>query len=268
MKAFAEQGPLADQAGSSGSPGKSLIVICTYNEMGNLPRLCAALRTNLPGTDLLVVDDGSPDGTGDWAREESRKQPFLHCLLRDRKQGLGAATVAGMQWGLERNYRWLATMDADFSHAPDEMPGLFRVMSAANGNHHPAVVIGSRYVRGGRIEGWPLTRRLASKTMNLAARWLLGLPARDCSTAMRVYSAEWLGKVDPARLQNSGFGYLEELLFRIFRAGGAIIEVPATFRDRSECKSKATWREGWNALHSIWTLRSSTGVRTPSDRAN
>lgn len=233
-----------------------LVIVCTYNEMENLPRLVTELEASLPGCHLLVVDDGSPDGTGEWAAGLAAERSDRFCLQRPEKGGLGSATLAGFRWGLDRNYRWIATLDADFSHEPAQMADLFLALESDRSGTPPSdLAIGSRYVRGGKISGWPLSRKAASRLVNLAARLVLAIPARDCSTAMRIYRAETLRRIPLDQIRSRGFGYLEELLYRIVRDGGRIVEVPVHFRDRVAGKSKATILEGWNAVCRILAIR-------------
>ena len=156
---------------SSSQPSSTLVVIATYNEIENLPRLVEELFRYAPDVDLLVIDDNSPDGTGRWCDEMAATESRLKCLHRPAKLGLGTATLAGFQYALQRNYRWVITMDADFSHHPRYLPAL---RSAAASEEEPCdVVIGSRSVAGGGITGWPLHRRWMSRLINAYARWSL-----------------------------------------------------------------------------------------------
>ncbi|MEO8498975.1 MAG: polyprenol monophosphomannose synthase, partial [Planctomycetota bacterium] len=167
------------------TPTRTLVVVATYNEIENLPRLVDEVFQHAPDVDLLVIDDNSPDGTGDWCDEHTRHEPRLACLHRPGKLGLGSAAIAGFQYAIEREYEFVVTMDADFSHQPKHLPAL-RVGVEPEGAAFD-VMIGSRYVAGGGIAGWPLYRRLMSRTINTYARWLLGLHVNDCSGAFRCY---------------------------------------------------------------------------------
>ncbi len=229
-----------------------LVVVCTFNEIGNLPRLVDELRRSLPGSHILVVDDSSPDGTGRWAELQAENLEDLFCLMRHDEKGLGSAAIAGLSWGLRREYRWLATMDADFSHDPTQMP---KLLAAIMGDVQPGLVVGSRYVLGGGISGWPMHRRLASKLLNGVTRMLLRIPVRDCTGAMRIYRSDVLERVNVSGVRATGYGYLEELLFRISKSGAKIVEVPIHFQDRTEGKSKASWRHGLAALGRIAMIR-------------
>jgi dolichol-phosphate mannosyltransferase len=230
-----------------------LVIVCTYNEFENLPRLVDELFCHLPGCHILVVDDNSPDGTGAWAERSATERDGMFCLTRPGKQGLGSATIAGLSWGHEREYRWLATIDADFSHDPASMPLLFRELQRDDSGR--TVVIGSRYVTGGRTSGWPIGRRIASRFVNRFSRLVLGLPVHDCTGAMRIYPARELQEMKLESIHSTGYDYLEEMLFRLHRRGTKFVEVPIHFRDRAAGRSKANWREGLAAIFRIVRLR-------------
>ncbi len=241
-----------------------LVVICTFNELENLPQLVESLRQHLPGCQLLVIDDQSPDGTGVWATEESGRSDDLTCLVREGERGLGSAAITGLQWGLARGYGFLATLDADFSHDPADLALMVTTLKqdVAAGI---GVVIGSRYVPGGRISGWPASRRWASRGLNLLSRLVLGLSAADCTGALRVYRAEALQQADLGSIRSRGFGYLEELLFVLVRAGVRIIEVPIAFQDRRAGKSKASLREALAAAGNLFRLRFTRRPACPTE---
>ena len=176
------------------STGKTLVTVATYNEMENLPRLIEEIFRYLPQADLLVIDDNSPDGSGRWCDEQAAKDPRVHCLRRPEKLGLGTAIIAGMRHGIEHGYRYVLNMDADLSHQPRYLPDLLHGMEP---EHGPPVdvMIGSRHVPGGGVEGWPLRRHVMSRAINGYARWLLGLKPKDCTGAFRCYRTELLAKV-------------------------------------------------------------------------
>ncbi len=231
---------------------RALIVVATYNEIENLPRLVAALHEHQPGVDILVIDDNSPDGTGQWCEDAMLQDKHLHCIHRSGKLGLGSATVAGMTYALENGYEYVLTMDADFSHPPANTGDLLQGVSR---EEEPVdVMIGSRYVKHGAIEGWPLTRRLMSRAVNLYARMLLGLPTRDCSGAFRCYRAEALRKIDYRNLRSSGYSYLEEILWLLKRSGATFAESPITFTDRVYGQTKINTREALAAIGIIFRL--------------
>lgn len=218
---------------------KTLVVIATYNEIENLPDLVDQVQQHLPNADLLVIDDNSPDGTGRWCDERSQSDDRLHVIHRSGKLGLGSATICGFEYGLQNSYDLIATMDADFSHAPASLAEMMRTIQLSE-NAACGLVIGSRYVRGGGIEGWPLFRHLSSRAVNLAARCLLRVPTRDNSGAFRIYRRSTLESVNIDRIQADGYAYLEELIWRIHRANIQMVEVPITFTDRERGASKTS----------------------------
>lgn len=186
---------------------------------------------------ILVIDDNSPDGTGQWCRQQAIGDPQFHCIHRAGKLGLGSATIEGFEFAMEKGFDLIATMDADFSHNPDRLPALVEALFQEK-NANAGVAIGSRYVTGGAIEGWPWTRHLSSRLVNGFARLFLRLPTRDNSGAFRVYRRWALEKIGVAKIRADGYAYLEELLWRIDRSGIAMVEIPITFADRTQGKSK------------------------------
>lgn len=230
----------ADDAGL-----RTVVVVATYNERENIADLLDAIFANLPQADVLVIDDGSPDGTGKYVDERATTEPRLFAIHRTGKLGLGSATVAGFRWALERDYEIVVTMDADFSHPPVALPELVRILRE---REDVDVAIGSRYVAGGGIEGWPLKRRMASLAVNAYARTLLALPVRDCSGAFRAYRASVLRRLDLDSIRSRGYSYLEEILARLKRIGARFAEAPITFVDRTRGSSKINLREAAAAL--------------------
>lgn len=230
-----------------------LISIATYNEAENLPRLLDEIAHFAPAADVLVIDDNSPDGTGELCNRRAQADPRIHCLHRAGKLGLGTATIAAMRYAMEGGYTYLLNMDADFSHHPRHIPALVEQMEA-----HPDgprdVVIGSRYVPGGAIEGWSLKRHLMSRGVNWYARTLLGLPARDCSGAFRCYRVSVLNALDFERIRSRGYSFQEEVLWHLTNAGARFGETPITFVDRVQGASKINGREAIAALRIILAL--------------
>lgn len=229
----------------------TLVTVATYNEIENLPRLAEAIFSVAPQVDLLVIDDNSPDGTGAWCDEAAQRDPRIRCLHREGKLGLGTATIAGMRYAIEHQYRYLLNMDADFSHHPRYIPDLLAGMERDGGVD---VMIGSRYVPGGGTEGWPLKRRLMSRCVNLYARVLLGLRPRDCSGAFRCFRVETLEKLDFAAIRSRGYSFQEEILWRLKRVGARFGETPIVFADRERGASKINAREAYSALWIIFRL--------------
>lgn len=234
-----------------------LVALATYNEISSLPQLVEDILTVVPDVHVLVVDDNSPDGTGDWLRERIANDARLHALHRPCKMGLGSATVDAMRYAADQNYDLLVTMDADYSHHPRFIPELLYPFRTSDKNS-PAtpvdVAVGSRYVRGGSVQGWPWRRRLMSRLMNGYARVWLGLPTRDCSGAFRCYRVETLRRLGLASVRADGYAFFEEILWRIQAANGRIVEVPILFTDRMQGATKLDSREALRAVMTIATL--------------
>lgn len=234
-------------------PGQVLVTVATYNERENLPQLVEEIFRHLPNAHLLVIDDNSPDGTGQWCDQHAQVEPRLRCLHRPGKLGLGTATVAGMKYAIEHGYRYMINMDADFSHPPKYLPALLAGMEPADAPPVD-VMIGSRYVPGGGIEGWPPLRHLMSRGVNLYARCLLRLPVRDCSGAYRCYRTERLRQLDFERIRSTGYSFQEEILWHLKRLGCRFAETPIVFVDRQRGKSKINVREAFSALRIVLLL--------------
>jgi len=230
----------------------TLVVVATYNEIENLPRLVDEIRHHAPDVNVLVIDDNSPDGTGQWCDRQAAEDSRIRCLHRPGKLGLGTATVAGFQHALEQGYTFVLTMDADFSHHPKYLPALRAAMESTEGPID--VAIGSRYVAGGGVTGWPLHRRLMSRSINIYARCLLGLPVRDCSGAFRCYRCAALRQIDLTAIRSRGYSYVEEILWMLRRNHASFAEVPILFVDRVAGQTKINWREAASALRVIASL--------------
>lgn len=239
---------------------RTLVALATYNEAENLPGLVDAILGLLPEAELLVVDDNSPDGTGRWCDERARGEPRLHCLHRARKLGLGSATLDAVRFALMRDYDVFVTLDADWSHDPACLPALVEATGRAD------VVIGSRYVVGGAIEGWPWHRRCLSRFVNTLSRALLRLPVRDSSGALRAYRVAKLRELRLEDVRAGGYAYLEEILWHLDRAGATFAEVPITFRQRRAGESKISLREAAGKLATILRLSLRRGDSCARDR--
>ena len=211
---------------------RTLVVLPTYNEILNIEPMLRALRAVVPESSILVVDDGSPDGTAGRARDLAGELGSISVLERAAKSGLGGAYRAGFAWGLERGYDHFVEIDCDFSHDPNALPTL---LTAAV--HHD-VVIGSRYVRGGSIPKWSLLRLLLSRGGNQYASIMLGLKVKDSTAGYRVYSDRALRLIDYTSVSADGYGFQIEMTFRARRAGASITEVPISFTDRTRGESK------------------------------
>jgi dolichol-phosphate mannosyltransferase len=233
---------------------KALVVIPTYNEIENIERLARAvlaLRSPHVSFEVLVVDDSSTDGTGDAAARLARQEPRAHLLERPAKLGLGTAYVAGFRYALEHQFKYAATMDADFSHDPKHLPVFAEAIAQAD------LVIGSRYIPGGGVRNWGFHRRLLSATANFFARLIAGLKPHDCTTGYRLYRTEFLRRLDLDRIQSHGYSCLMELTFTCQNNGARIVESPIIFDDRREGRSKMSHREILRAFATLYRL----GVR-------
>jgi dolichol-phosphate mannosyltransferase len=241
-----------DRPGEPRARASTLITIATYNEIENLPRLVEEIFRHAPGADVLVIDDASPDGTGRWCDEKAHSDPRLHCLHREGKLGLGTATVAAMKYGIEHGYEFVLNMDADFSHDPRYIPAL---LAAMEDTREPAdVAIGSRYVPGGGVEGWPLRRHFMSRGVNWYARMALRLPVRDCSGAFRCYRTSLLRRIPFDQIISRGYSFQEEILWHLKRVGARFREVPIIFKDRERGQSKINSGEARKALAILFRL--------------
>lgn len=211
---------------------ETLVIIPTYNEIDNLEPIVDRVLAANRHTDILVVDDASPDGTGELADALAQRHSRLSVLHRTVKDGLGGAYLAGFAWGLERGYWALVEMDADGSHHPEELP---RLVEALPGHD---LVIGSRWVPGGRVENWPRRRLALSRGGNLYTRLALGIDIRDATGGYRVFSADALRRVDLGAVASQGYCFQVDLVWRALQAGLRIVEVPITFTERVRGTSK------------------------------
>lgn len=210
-----------------------LVVIPTYNESENIDRVLRRVRGALPDATVLVVDDGSPDGTGDIAEKVGTEIGNIELLRRTEKSGLGSAYRAGFRWGLDRGFDVCIEMDADLSHDPDALPDLVAPLGKGF-----ELVIGSRYVPGGSIPNWAWHRRLLSRGGNVYASTLLGLGVTDSTSGFRAYSASMLNRIALDNIRAEGYGFQIEMTYQAKRAGAPIVEVPIRFVDRTEGESK------------------------------
>ena len=226
-----------------------VVSLATYNEAGNLQPLVEAIRQVAPGVSILVIDDNSPDGTGDIADELARTLQGFHIIHRPRKLGLGTATLAAMDFALREDFDLLLNMDADFSHPPRFIPDLLAGMSQHD------VMIGSRYVPGGGVEGeFGLKRQFMSQGINAYARLFLGLKTRDNSGAFRCYRVEKLAKLDFSKVISRGYSFQEEILYWCREAGCTFGETPILFENRRAGVSKINRAEALGALKIIFQL--------------
>jgi dolichol-phosphate mannosyltransferase len=209
-----------------------VIVMPTYNERQNLEIMASRIREAVPDADLLVVDDNSPDGTGDLADKLAEKDPHVQVMHRTEKAGLGRAYVAGFTWALEGGYDLIVEMDADGSHRPEDLPKLLAAVDQAD------AVIGSRYVPGGTVVNWPKSREFLSKGANIYNRIMLGVRVRDATGGFRVYRAATLRKIDLNGIESAGYCFQIDMTLRVLQGGMEIKEVPITFVERERGASK------------------------------
>jgi dolichol-phosphate mannosyltransferase len=233
-------------------PQRVLVIIPTYNERENIEPIADRVLAAVPEADVLVVDDGSPDGTGKLADAMAEADARVNVLHRSGKAGLGAAYIAGFDWGLDAGYDVLVEMDADGSHAPEQLPRLLAALTTAD------VVLGSRWVPGGAVVDWPLSRELLSRGASLYSRMALGIDVRDATGGYRAYRREVLEGIDYAAVASEGYCFQIDLAWRALRGGYRLVEVPITFADRQRGESKmsgtivreALWRvTEWGVVH-------------------
>ncbi len=251
---------------------RPLVVIPTYNESENIERILRRIHESLPEAGILVVDDGSPDGTGDLVTAAAAQLPDVHLLARREKSGLGSAYRAGFAWGLERGYDVFVEIDADFSHDPGALPSILAPLSQGYD-----VSIGSRYVPGGTIPNWAWHRHLISRGGNRYASFMLGLGVADSTAGFRAYSAGILSQLDLDRIRAEGYGFQIEMTYRAKQHGAAIAEVPISFVDREAGESKmssfivfeALGLVTWWGLGRLWRgLRSANTASRPGEPAS
>jgi len=243
---------------SSADLGRVLVVIPTYNERDNVEAIAERVTASVAEANVLIVDDHSPDGTGKIADEIAAADPRVHVLHRTAKAGLGGAYIAGFGWGLERGFDVLVEMDADGSHAPEQLSRLLDALRDAD------LVIGSRWVPGGKVVNWPKSRELLSRGGNLYTRIALGIDLRDATGGYRAYRRAVLEEIDYRSVVSEGYCFQVDLAWRAARGGFRVVEVPITFAERERGESKmsgsivreALWRvTQWGAQHRANQIR-------------
>ncbi len=229
--------------------GRILIAVCTYNEAENMGELLARLTAAMPSADILVVDDDSPDGTAAEVIRLCDAENYCRVELLSRTaRGLGGAIAAAMSHAVRHRYDWMFNLDADLSHPPEALPAMAARLAIGDCD----VVVGSRYVRGGQVVGWPLHRRVMSRVVNRFTSAVIGLPVADASGSMRVYRVESLRRLDLEHVATSQrYAFLQQILLRLHRGGCPIAEVPIRFVDRAAGASKLSLGE---AVASLWTV--------------
>ena len=240
-----------------------LVVVPTYNERENLPKLVERLLSQPEPLEILVVDDGSPDGTGDWVREASSRDPRIHLLSRNEKNGLGRAYVAGFAWALERGYDLIVQMDADFSHSPEDVPKLVSGIRSSGAD----LAIGSRYAGGIRVINWPLNRLVLSVGASYYVKWITGMTVWDPTGGFKCWRRTTLENIDLQSVKSNGYGFQIEMNHRTWSRGLKVVEVPIIFADRVEGTSKMSKKIVIEALLMVWSLLLNNGLRrSPSPR--
>jgi len=243
------------RAAAGSDIGRVLVIVPTYNEKDNVEIITRRLRAAVPTADLLIADDNSPDGTGRLADTLAAADPQVHVLHRPGKGGLGAAYIAGFTWALDNGYDVAVEMDADGSHSPEQLPRLLDALRDAD------LVLGSRYVGGGEVKNWPLSRKVLSVGGNTYVRMVLGLHLRDATGGYRAFRRATLEKIDYASVDSQGYCFQVDLAWRAMRLGLRVVEVPITFVERERGQSKmsrsivaeALWRV------TVWGAQSRLG---------
>ncbi|MEJ2184485.1 MAG: polyprenol monophosphomannose synthase [Gemmatimonadota bacterium] len=230
--------------------GRALVIVPTYNERHNVERIVPQILAQDPRIDVLIVDDASPDGTGDAAEGLASQHDRVHVLHRPGKLGLGTAYLDGFRWGLQQDYAFFFEMDADFSHDPAHLPLFLQAITEYD------VVLGSRYL-GGRINvvNWPISRLFLSYSANAYARWVTRVPVTDATGGFKCFRRKVLETLDLDRIESEGYSFQIEMSLRAWRAGFRIGEIPIVFTDRSEGESKMSRNIIWEAVWKVWKLR-------------
>jgi len=236
---------------------KIMVVVPTYNERANLEELIPRVLGQLPDIELLVVDDGSPDGTGEYADSVAAEDPRVHVLHRPGKMGLGSAYVYGFTHALNTDAELIIQMDADFSHNPDEIPNLVEQAREYD------VVLGSRYITGANVVNWPLRRLFLSYFANVYTHIVTGLPLRDSTGGFKCFHRKVLGKIELSTIRSDGYSFQIEVNFRSWRKGFSLVEIPIVFVDRHSGTSKMSRRIVWEAMWLVWRLRIARILKRP-----
>ena len=226
-----------------------LVIVPTYNEAEVIESFIGEVLRAYPDTDVLIVDDNSPDGTGGIVDRLSREEPRIHCLHRSQKQGIGPAYIDGFKWAIQKGYEYIIQMDADFSHDPKYLPSLFKLAKKYD------LVIGSRYVKGGGIENWGVIRKIISRCGSLYAHIILALPVNDLTGGFKCWKKDTLKKIDLDNIATRGYGFQIETTFRAYKKGASIKEFPIVFTDRRVGETKMSRDIFIEAMISVLKLR-------------
>ena len=228
---------------------RALVIIPTYNEIDNVPTLINEVLAVDPRVDILFVDDGSPDGTGEYIAKVKEDNPRIHLLQRPKKMGLGTAYCRGFEYAMEKGYEVAMEMDADFSHDPKMIPTFLKEIEDYD------LVVGSRYIKGVNVVNWPMSRLLLSYFANVYSRIISGLPLRDGTGGFKCFRTDVLRRIDLSKIKSNGYSFQIEMNFLVWNMGGRIKEIPIIFIDRRSGVSKMSRSIIWEASRLVWKLR-------------
>lgn len=228
---------------------KTIVVIPTFNEAENIAYLIDTIKSSLPSTDILIVDDNSPDGTADIVREKMKEDDSIHLIVRQKKMGLGTAYCEGFKYALDKGFDYILQMDADFSHNPSELPRIVSEMENAD------LVIGSRYISGVNVVNWPLSRLILSYGANLYTRIITCLPIKDSTGGFKCFNANYLKHIDLDHIRSNGYGFQIEMNYKMWKLGARIKEIPIIFVDRRSGESKMNKSIIFEAMWLVWKLK-------------
>lgn len=228
---------------------KSLVIIPTYNELDNMPKLIPLVLSQDDNINILVVDDNSPDGTADYVEELARKNDRIHLIKREGKMGLGTAYIAGFKYALQNNYDYIFEMDADFSHDPKEIKNFLAAIKDSD------LVLGSRYIHGVRVLNWPMRRLLLSFFASVYTRIITGMPVRDATGGFKCFRRKVLEAINLDKIKSNGYSFQIEMTFKAYAKGFKIKEIPIVFIDRVKGKSKMSRKIVREAVTMVWKLR-------------
>ncbi len=228
---------------------RSLVIIPTYNELENIPKLIPVVLSQDESINILIVDDASPDGTGKFVEEEMKSNPRLHLIKREKKMGLGTAYIAGFKYALQNNFDFIFEMDADFSHDPNELKNFLTEINNYD------LVLGSRYIHGIRVLNWPMRRLLLSFFASVYTRVITGMPIRDATGGFKCFRRKVLEAIDLDKVKSNGYSFQIEMTFKAYKKGFKIKEIPIVFVDRIKGKSKMSKKIVREAVFMVWKLR-------------
>jgi dolichol-phosphate mannosyltransferase len=228
---------------------KTLVIIPTYNEMDNIPKLLPIVLSKDDSINILIVDDNSKDGTAQYVIEQQKSNTRLHLLQREKKLGLGTAYIAGFRYALANGYDFIFEMDADFSHNPEEIPNFLKAIKEYD------LVLGSRYIDGVRVLNWPMRRLLLSFFASVYTRIITGMPVRDATGGFKCFRKKVLEGIDLDKVQSNGYSFQIEMTFKAYKKGFKIKEIPIVFMDRVKGTSKMSKKIVYEAVFMVWKLR-------------